>query len=266
MPLSTPEEETSALDGENFEVVVKNTFIQVSEDAPDRNGLSTAPASLHRAGVMQRSLLAAEGSTRTPADSDHKESEDALRGISESPLTGTSTTAASTPPTPSQSDLVPATPAHDAGDVCLWPPTPASPRRTRVSLSLVDLTEEPAPAAAGAGTPSIYNFNGAGGMPPPTEAPARFAPGPALLPPPPMEPPKLPPGVGSEGLQVSDGGLAFGPPLCGPPPLGKNNEPIMACFANAPVPRYAPPSSPAPEPLPSEDAFRGPPPMASATD
>jgi len=269
-PLSTPEEETSALDGESFKVVVKNTFIQVSEDTPGvthaTSGLSTAPASLHRAGVMQSSLLAADGSTWTPADSDRKESEDKKdppRGVAESPVTSISTTAASTPTplTPSQS--VPATPAQDAGDVCLWPPTPASPRRTRVSLSLVDLTEEPAPAAAaGAATPSIYTFHGAGGMPPPTEAPAGFAPGPALLPPPPMEPPKLPPGVGSEGLQPSNGG----PPPCGPAPLGKNNEPIMACFANAPVPRYAPPSAPAPEPLPSEDAFRGPPPVAPASD
>ena len=159
-PLSTPEEdEPSALDGENFEVVVKNTFIQVSEDAPVAtdtiSGLSTAPASLHRAGVMQRSLLAADGSTCTTADSEGKEREekqDAPRGVAESPATSSSTTAASTTPTPSQS--VPATPAQDAGDVCLWPPTPASPRRTRVSLSLVDLTEEPAPAAAGAGRDS----------------------------------------------------------------------------------------------------------------
>lgn len=278
------------LGGENFEVVVKNTFIQVSEDAPGAtdatSGLSTAPASLHRAGAMQRSLLAADDSTwtanqqGTTDSTERQDKQDAPRGVTESPITSTSTTAASTPPTPSQS--VPATPAQDAGDVCLWPPTPASPRRERVSLSLVDLTEDWAPAAAA--TPCIYNFQGSGGMHPQTEAPAGFAPGfapgPALLPPPPMEAPKLPPGVGSEGLKLNDGG----PPPCGPAPLGKNNEPILACFANAPakvphyappsapapalpseVPRFAPPSAPAPESLPSEDAFRGPPPVAPTT-
>eukprot|EP00408_Alexandrium_pacificum_P048979 CAMPEP_0171265150 /NCGR_PEP_ID=MMETSP0790-20130122/57973_1 /TAXON_ID=2925 /ORGANISM="Alexandrium catenella, Strain OF101" /LENGTH=156 /DNA_ID=CAMNT_0011733803 /DNA_START=46 /DNA_END=513 /DNA_ORIENTATION=+ len=124
-----------------FDVIVKNTFLEVSDVADGATeraapavaaGLRTAPASLHRAGVMQHSLAAAAQTPRRKTDS---------REIAEADSASTQTPG-STPPTPSQV-------------ACLWPPTPHSPTAP-VRLSLVDLTGfEPwgAPPASGSTSP-----------------------------------------------------------------------------------------------------------------
>lgn len=251
VPLTATEEEeelaraSGISEGNSFEVVVKNTFIQVSAgtqhgcehgtgDYALTAGLRTAPASLHRAGAMQLSLTAAGRTPRSRAV------EPSLGGDvgTESPVT--STTAASTPPTPAQ--------------VCLWPPTPASPRE-RVPLSLVDLTDFSEPPVAGL-PPTNLGFQQGSGMPPPHEAqgPMGYSEFYAM-PPPPMESPKFPPGI---LLPVACPALHSGPPA-NAAEFGRS--PVVACVANAPVPRFAPPTSPAPEPLAHEEsaAFHVPP-------
>mmetsp|Transcript_124506 Transcript_124506/g.346606 ORF Transcript_124506/g.346606 Transcript_124506/m.346606 type:complete len:255 (+) Transcript_124506:101-865(+) len=232
--------------------VVKNTFIEVSNvevstpqpDAPgpEAAGLRTAPASLHRPGTMQVSLAAAARTPRsTEACPEFREAE------LESSLT--STTAGSTPPTPAQ------TPSQ----ACLWPPTPGSPRAP-VVLSLVELTSfdlggpaQPFPVAGPSS--QACSFPASGLSPPPLQGPPGFVEL-SVVPPPPLESPKLPPDVllpalgQPAGLLPTDGG-----------------SPVVACVANARAPRFAPPSAPAPEPLTGEEpaGFHVPPSKAPGT-
>lgn len=197
----------------SYEVVVKNTFLEVGGapelDATDllAAGLSTAPASLHRAGAMKVSLaVAAQTPRMREAGLDLNEADSA-----------STQTPGSTPPTPSQ--------------VCLWPPTPASPT-VPVRLSLVDLTAfEPCGGMAPAGGSTSP------GLSPPVQGPPGFA-EPSAVPPPPMGSPKLPPDV---LLPDATAAAHAGPG-------GADGSPFVACVVNARAPLFAPPSGPAPEP------------------
>mmetsp|Transcript_99796 Transcript_99796/g.298089 ORF Transcript_99796/g.298089 Transcript_99796/m.298089 type:complete len:114 (-) Transcript_99796:61-402(-) len=110
-------------------------------------------------------------------------------------------------------------------------------------LSLVDLTggfEQPS-AAPARGTASP-------GPQPPPQGPPGFA-EPSSVPPPPMQSPKLPPGMLLPGLEPADG------------------SPVVACVANARAPLFAPPAGPAPEPAssPTPADFNVPPSKAPGT-
>lgn len=103
-------------------ITVKNTFLEVSRASPERRTssnvcLKTAPASLHTQGALLRSLLSAVD------DADWCEGCD-------KDGTSTPTTADLAP-----EDTEPSTPSSEppAG---VWPPTPCSPKRQKITISL----------------------------------------------------------------------------------------------------------------------------------
>lgn len=114
--------------------VVKNTFLTLTgsneEDAKLlHSGLKTAPASLQRPGCLKNTWN--EEFRCNQLWKKHAEVEGELL----SPTT--ESTQPSTPPAEGTLEM----PEPDSGDgSCLWPATPASPLKTRVKISLSELT------------------------------------------------------------------------------------------------------------------------------
>lgn len=219
-----------------FEVVVKNTFLEVSdgtarlETSPSAwcstrhmlsCGLSTAPASL--TGGVRHSLSEAAASASAPARRAERSSARTGKAVPREPAAQsdgeeTETTA---PSTPSQESI------------CLWPATPATPTAP-VQISLAELTE----AEAWEGY-----FSAVGAMPQQPELPMASAMyhqcwewdfGPmftSMLPPPPGSP-TLPPQVWSTM------------PESVPSEYVSATQLFSYVTASAPVPKCTPPCAP----------------------
>jgi len=200
-PLTSTHDDVALTNGD-FEVNVKNTFLELSE-LPSKEscmGMKSAPASMHRQGAVQFSLAeAVQGQNSDLGTCKHV-------GIEQ-----LSPTTASTPPS---------TPSGES----FWPPTPSGTPHMRIPISLVEMmgAEECETGSVSLTTVNSEWWHWANA----THSDA----------------------FGSCGTVVwmpwsnavhSD--LGSGAWTCGPDPAQ-----IFACSTNVPVPKFAPPSAPAP--------------------
>lgn len=273
---------------EESSIVVKNTFLEVPDKSAPSHlidaaraalGLNTAPACLHKAGLLRASLL----------DSLEKESSTPSTAYDGPVLSPTPTTP--TPTTPSESSWAPRHAGEQLDCACKSPEGVASsqigsapigkglPRRTTVSSvqvgsilatagpsgstvpptpgkdaagrargSWADMQDDdrtldsafslsPSRAACAASTLQVARLQLQ--QPRQQQPVVRASPfhsvGARMPGPPPLEPPKLPPGFSEQ----SPG------PLPGVP--AEDQCQVFACVANAPEPKFAPPAAPAPD-------------------
>jgi len=228
------------VDGD-VDVVVKNTFLEVSLDWASLNhdpslmdystGISTAPASF--IGAIQRSMA-------EPAGVPHHVG----KGLGQ-PGTALSQT---------DVDIGDGSATVASSPRGLWPSTPATPGAP-VQISLVMLTGDDEKNAqtmhadAAPFVPALLTCHSAWGQQPQFAGFTEFQPmefmefmefkPEPVLPPPPLGSPKLPPSVQLLESEPT-------PPAVSPE---GNQNAFFACFANAPAPRFEPPSAPAPAPM-----------------